>query len=241
MWSVTLRVILLDFFGTMVDYNPSRTEQGYGRSHQLVRAMGSDVSYARFLQVWSAESERLDARSAADDSEYSMAEVGRAVLARLLGRRPGDDEVADLVEVSVDEWNTGVTYPSWCRPTVERLASSYRLAVVTNTHLPSLVPAHLAAMGIADLIEAVVTSVELGWRKPHPAIYAQALARMECGPRDAVFVGEDQVMARQPWGQAGVVLRSARRCQTSGRNSPSIVGISSDTVGWIGTLRWSRV
>ena len=67
-------------------------------------------------------------------------------------------------------------------------------------HYAGSVAGHdIAARAMPDLaleIEADQTVLEavmdeLGWRKPHPAIYAHALARMECGPRDAVFVGDN--------------------------------------------------
>jgi putative hydrolase of the HAD superfamily len=52
------------------------------------------------------------------------------------------------------------------------------------------VPAHLAALRIDQHLAAVVTSVEVGWRKPHPAIYAAALSRLDADPAAAAFVGD---------------------------------------------------
>ena len=61
-----------------------------------------------------------------------------------------------------------------------RSGRPHRLAVVTNTHHPTLVPDHLDAMGLSPHIDAVITSVEVGWRKPHPAIYEAVLGAMQC-------------------------------------------------------------
>jgi putative hydrolase of the HAD superfamily len=79
--------VLIDFFGTLVEYSPSRTEQGYTASHALVRSMGVDLGYERFLTEWAAESARFDRRSAADDSEFSMAEVATAFLSSRRGQQ----------------------------------------------------------------------------------------------------------------------------------------------------------
>jgi putative hydrolase of the HAD superfamily len=182
--------VLLDFFGTLVDYSPGRAEQGYHRSHALLQSMGEDLSYEQFLREWSAESSRLERRSDADDSEFSMAELATALLSRLLGRPPESCEVAALVDTYLAEWNTCVTYPAAMQQTVGLLASRFRLAIVTNTQDSVLVPNHLAAMGIADQFDAVVTSVELGWRKPHPAVYAEALRRLGITASNAIFVGD---------------------------------------------------
>jgi putative hydrolase of the HAD superfamily len=78
--------VLLDFFGTLVRYSPSRTEQGYHASHALAASMGARMDYQGFLQAWAAESALFDERSAVGDSEFSMEEVGAAFLSRILRR-----------------------------------------------------------------------------------------------------------------------------------------------------------
>jgi putative hydrolase of the HAD superfamily len=182
--------VLLDFFGTLVGSSASGTELSYHATHALVRSLGADADYPDLLQAWANESARLDQRSAADDSEYSMAEVAAAVLPRLLGRAPSADEAAAVGDSFVREWSRCVRYPPGIRELVAGLAGRYRLAVVSNTNQAGLVQGHLAAMGIDGYLDAVITSVEVGWRKPHPAIYAAALGRLEISPESAVFAGD---------------------------------------------------
>jgi putative hydrolase of the HAD superfamily len=73
---------------------------------------------------------------------------------------------------------------------LEGLALQYRLAVVSNTLDSALVPRHLADMGVLPLLDAVVTSVDVGWRKPHPKIFETALNTVGAEPSDVVFVGD---------------------------------------------------
>lgn len=119
-----------------------------------------------------------------------MVEVGTAFLAETLSRAPTRTDVEALVAAYLSEWNKGVRYPAAVLALVPELARRYRLAVVTNTHDAALVPGHLAAMGLAGWFDAVVTSVEVGWRKPHPRIYAAALATLGVPAAAAVFVGD---------------------------------------------------
>jgi putative hydrolase of the HAD superfamily len=182
--------VLLDFFGTLVSYSPSRTAHGYRQSHALARELGARADYPGFLGAWAAEWARLDERSAAGYREFSMTEGAAAVLARLLGRPPAAAESTALADAYLREWNAGVSYLPGIPDLVASLARHYRLAVVTNTHQAGLVPAHLAAMGIDRHLAAVVTSVEVGWRKPHPAIYAAALRELGADPAAAAFAGD---------------------------------------------------
>jgi putative hydrolase of the HAD superfamily len=141
-------------------------------------------------RTWAREWARLDERSAADYSEFSMTRAAAAVLRALLGRPPSAAQSAALAAACLREWNAGVSYPRGAAALVAGLAGQYRVAVVTNTHQPDLVPGHLAAMRADRYVEAVVTSVEVGWRKPHPAIYAAALRRLGADPACTVFAGD---------------------------------------------------
>jgi putative hydrolase of the HAD superfamily len=182
--------VLLDFFGTLADYSPSRTEQGYHRTHALARSLGLTASYSDLLRAWTQASEQLDRRSAADGREYSMDDAARACLLQLLGRPAEPAEVTALAQCYLAEWNTGVSYPAGMPRTVAALRSRYRLAVVSNTHDSALVPAHLAAMGIGGCFDAVITSIDVGWRKPDPRIYTAALTRLGIRADAAIFAGD---------------------------------------------------
>lgn len=116
-----------------------------------------------------------------------------AIFAASLGAAPSElttDDLDKFVAAYLDEWNTGVTDIDGLASMLAEMGRTHRLAVVTNTHAPDLVPGHLRRMGLDGAFDAVITSVEVGRRKPHPAIYAAALARMGVEPQRCVFVGD---------------------------------------------------
>ena len=49
---------------------------------------------------------------------------------------------------------------------------------------------HLAHNGVADLLDFVVCSAQVGYRKPHPAIFEAVLDRAGTAPDETVFVGD---------------------------------------------------
>jgi FMN phosphatase YigB (HAD superfamily) len=53
-------------------------------------------------------------------------------------------------------------------------------------------------LGVADCINAVVTSLDVGYRKPHPAMFEAALRAANCGVESCVMVGNSEVKDIQP-------------------------------------------
>ncbi len=186
--------VLFDFFGTLVGYNPSRKEQGYDRSHAVFRRLGGTHGYDDFLHTWDELFCAFELRCEDDDSEFSMWDVTAAYFADALASSASPPATApdidEFVAVYLDEWNTGVSDIDGLAAMLDEVGRTCRLAVVTNTHAPDLVPAHLRRMGLDGAFEAVVTSVEVGWRKPHPVIYAAALDRVGLDADRCVFVGD---------------------------------------------------
>jgi putative hydrolase of the HAD superfamily len=182
--------ILFDFFGTLVEYKAGWTVLGHPRSHDLLRRWGCELTYPDFMAAWSRTCAEFDRRAGRDDSEFSMTQAGTAFLAEVLGRPPAGAEVEGFVAEYIREWNAGVAYPAAAVECVRELAGDYRLAVVTNTHQADLVPDHLESMGLRDHFDAVITSVEVGWRKPRPEIFAATLDTLGIDAAAAVFVGD---------------------------------------------------
>jgi putative hydrolase of the HAD superfamily len=92
-----------------------------------------------------------------------------------------------LVELLLDSLRF-VPYPD-AAPALARLRTlGLRVAVVSNwdCSLGGL----LGGVGLGGLVDAVITSAEVGARKPEPAIFEAALAAIQCPPERAMVVGD---------------------------------------------------
>lgn len=186
-------VVLFDFFGTLVEYSASRTEQGYERSFAVLEEAGCSLGYNDFLQLWSSLSERLDTEARSTLREFSMAELGLAFFEKAVPGKASAAHRARFLETYLEEWNQGVRPIPGLVDMLTRLATRFRLAVITNTHDARLVPRHLERLGMARCFEAVFTSVEFGLRKPHPAIFEHAMRSLVTSPGECLYVGDDEV------------------------------------------------
>ena len=182
--------ILFDFFGTLVEYSPSRVEQGYHATHALLLNEGVDISYAAFLENWVAVSEAFDRWSRSTELEYSMEQVALQFIERVCPHRRSPEFSTRLWMSYLDEWSTAIRYIPGVRELLQELSARFRLGVVTNTHYAPHIHAHLREIGIAQHMAVVVTSIEHGRPKPHPSIFVSALERLDCAASATLFVGD---------------------------------------------------
>lgn len=105
----------------------------------------------------------------------------------LVRAAPGGTSTADLVAEPLPG----------AREVLHALRGSVRLGAVTDTDVMTAekVRALLDPVGMSGPLEIVVTSVEIGARKPDPAGIIYALAYLGVSAERAVFVGDSQVDA----------------------------------------------
>lgn len=115
--------VLFDFFGTLVEYSPSRTDQGYDRSFSLLRSAGFRRGYEEFLSLWSRVSSEFDRAAESSHREFSMDELVESFLERALGSAP-----AGLTTRFVD------TYLEECSSRCSSSSRASRSSPVEATH-----------------------------------------------------------------------------------------------------------
>jgi putative hydrolase of the HAD superfamily len=102
-----------------------------------------------------------------------------------------------------------------------------RVVVVSNWDVSLLEV--LERVGLAPLVDAVVTSAAVGARKPEPAIFALALALAGATPGQAVHVGDNRaedVAGARALGIAPLLLRRDGRREAGVRTIASLAELS---------------
>lgn len=182
--------IFFDFFGTLVSYTDSRTEQGYPETYTILQEAGATVSYAGFLDVWERIFGGFETQAAQSLDEFSMDEVCAAFLGEILPASPTPTILSNFRDVYLAEWSKGIVYIPGLPGMLEKLAARYTLGLISNTHHPPLVHRQLAAAQLERFFPTLVTSVEFGKRKPAPEIFHHALALCDAKPETSLYVGD---------------------------------------------------
>ena len=99
--------------------------------------------------------------------------------------------VTDVASAFPSELAAHVQPEPGVRDTLERFAAQHRIAVVTNGGAAQR--EKLARAGVADVVETVLVSAELGSAKPARAIFERALAWSGAEPSECLFSGDDPI------------------------------------------------
>ena len=107
-----------------------------------------------------------------------------------LGCSLTDDDVRLYARESLWERELTVT-PEVLAVLDELRAGPLKLGIVSNTALPEwLLAPEFERQGLAERVDTIVLSSEVGKRKPHPAIFERAVAEIGVAPERALFVGD---------------------------------------------------
>jgi HAD superfamily hydrolase (TIGR01549 family) len=104
-----------------------------------------------------------------------------------------DDELGAYLDAEHSEWAAAREVGATTHALLESLRTrGLKLAIVSNAlDPPWLLHRDIEQDGIAERVDAAVFSSEIGWRKPHPAIFERALELLGgVAPERALFVGD---------------------------------------------------
>ena len=192
------------------------SNSGFGLSVDLIRQVSEDLSKAVSV-----------AEQAADDGDLrspDYVEIARQVVASN-GKKLDRQSAERFWTV----WNVGGqflgrrihpdTYETldWLR------TGGYRLGAITNRALggPAFID-ELRTLRLYDYFETVSISADVGYRKPHPAIFEYTLAEMRVVPEQCMMVGDRpraDIEGAKALGMTAVWMRNSSKVFT-GRVRP---------------------
>lgn len=185
--------LFLDCFNTLIDdFDATGDESGLGSLPALAVSAGFFPTEAGFVARY------REIRGATAETGREMLLHDRLRRTLSTGHGPAAaDRVERTVKAMLAHWETA--YARSLRPSpgaAEMLAhwsGRKRLGVVSNFFLPHYPARYLERFGFAGRFEFILDSAAFGYKKPHPAIFSQALHLAGLNPGQAqrvLFIGD---------------------------------------------------
>ena len=187
---MALEAVLFDYGDTLLEFRLD-DELWLGAMRDMLAAAGGPAERAADLR---GEIERRVTELTADPDDHAELVYEEVVAGALaaVGTSPGPELLRTAIEAQHRGWlGARRLHPKAHWLLQEVRARGLRIGIVSNTFdSPDLLHADLVSDGVAERVDAIVFSSELGLRKPAPEIYRAALDALDVEPANALFVGD---------------------------------------------------
>jgi len=204
--------VIFDFLGTLVVVHGYSYEESMKKMYRSLTNDGFEVPYERFREVYDQVHHKYQRIC-----YEKLVEVTNAVwLSETLNQlgfvaKPDDEAVKKAVNIFFED-NLRSFRPRPCASkTLKRLSNSYALALISNFTYAPVIYAGLRKLRFSKFFNAVLVSEDVGWRKPHPKIFEEALKRINKSVEQTVLVGdspEEDILGAKNMGIKAVFVPS---------------------------------
>ena len=183
-----LEAVLFDWGDTLMrwEWQPELLDAGHAAG---LRALGREPLSALTTHFRDAYLPLLYQPGVLEEVEYPG--LVRRLLAES-GIEVSGDELELFLEAEHAAWQPARQLASTTHALLETLHErGLKVGLVSNAlDPPRLLHRDLEQLGVAERLDVAVFSSEVGWRKPHPAIFERALEAVGVEPPAALFVGD---------------------------------------------------
>lgn len=193
-----IKVVLFDCMETLIDF----TELPGEREYALWSYYGSGLEdrwqgFEDFLKSFLDMRQRLDGAEPMH-KEYTITERYKRMVIRHSAARNlkiSQEEAAEITQKLCRNFWQNYSQRCFVRPEVEmllkKLKNKVSLGVVSNFIVPGGLEELLISNNIRQYFNFIISSAEVGWRKPHRHIYESALEQAKAKADEIVFIGDD--------------------------------------------------
>lgn len=184
--------VIFDFIGTLAEVQGYPIEEFVKKTYESLVDDGFHVDYKRFIEVFYQTYQKYRLVR-----YQKLIEVSNSVwIAETLNQlgfaaEPEDDAVRKAVNISFQGYFQSLKPRPCASRTLKKLSSGYALALVSNFTYAPVVYAGLRKLRFSSYFNCILVSDDVGWRKPHPRIFEEALKRLDKSVEQAVFVGDN--------------------------------------------------
>jgi len=190
-----IKAVIFDFIGTLTNLRGYNLEASRAVSkmklHRAIVKAGFTVDPKSFLEAYTQAHEKYRIIR-----YQKLIEVTNAVwISEALNNlgyetTPDEPRVKTAINISFKDYLNSLELRPCAKSILKKLSTNYKLGLVSNFTYAPVIYAGLRKLGINQFFNAVLVSDEVGWRKPHPKIFNQALKRLKVSARETIYVGD---------------------------------------------------
>ena len=183
-----IRAIAFDYGNTLIQFTRPQIERCDAALVEALVGMFGPVDPVRVAEARDAD--RL-APYSGEFRENDLPTITANLVTQLYGSPPTDAQLEQLLDLRFNSFVDAIEPPDYVVELLDRLGERYRLALASNYPCSRAIRASLERCGLADRLDPVVVSGDIGYVKPHARVFATLAERLELEPGQVVFVGDN--------------------------------------------------
>jgi HAD superfamily hydrolase (TIGR01662 family) len=184
-----VRAVMFDFGATLVLDDKFDYFGSLRKAHKVLEDAGIAPAFEQFKTVYLEVRGRLWSDSEFREHTYvhRLAEV-----LKLCGHEvsESDRRLRKATDVFLYALVDSLCIEDHVPRVLKELRERYKLAVVSNLGIPEVVPITLERFDIKKYFDVILASGTVGYRKPSPIIFKEALKALDVLPGETAFVGD---------------------------------------------------
>lgn len=187
-----VKAIGFDLFDTLITVEGLGLQEAMGRLVHLLQRQGFAVEPETFLPIYRDAAKRCrDAVQKAGRETHNRFWISAALCDLGWSVAPDDARVAAAVDAYFSAFLEHAVLLPGTHEALSTLKRHYRLGLLSNfTHGPA-VRAILTRLGLMPLLDVVLISGEIGYRKPHQRVFRELERQFGLPRAQIAFVGDD--------------------------------------------------
>ena len=188
-----IKALGFDLFDTLITVAIPNRREAPGRMLQCLQTQGIEVDATTFFPVYhEVVSEFLAAARQEGKESHNRFWISTAL--QRVGQmvEPDDHRIAEAVEAYFSAFlDYAVALPGTHALLDTLKQHGYRLGLLSNlTHAPAARQL-LAQLDLAAFFDVLLVSGDLGYRKPHPAVFRHLIDGLDVPQEHIAFIGDD--------------------------------------------------
>ena len=188
---MAVRAVGFDFMGTLV--HVQLDDEKYVQSmHRKLGELGITCSYEDLMEAHDKAAQkyrkiRVDTCREIDNRVW----VADALKELGYNAKPQDRLVVEAVDAYFDPFIASLKVAPGAFATLSKIKQYLSVGLISNFSYRKAIREALKKLHLDRLLDVVVISDEVGWRKPHPKIFQIFLDELKLEPDEAIYVGDD--------------------------------------------------
>jgi len=186
-----IEAVIFDFIGTLTELKGYSLEEAEQKLYKALFKEGFRIPEKDFFEAYNKSSDKFRLVRYQELVEVTNTVwISDALNCLGFKTQPEDPNLKTALNIFFQGYLNSLQLKPCINQLLTSLRSNLKLGLISNFTYAPVIFASLRNLGINRFFNAVLVSEDVGWRKPNPKIFHEALKRLEIDAEETVYVGD---------------------------------------------------